>query len=100
MPAFHFDAITRTGETESGGLDAPSRAAALRQLRERGLHPVKLTEGSAATVAIAKAQKKRPANTRLNAQQLVVFTEELSELVDAGLQLEPALKIVESREEE
>ena len=100
MPAFHFDAISKTGETESGGLDAPSRAAALRQLRERGLHPVRLNEGTAGTASTPKTPKKRPGNSRLSAQQLVVFTEELSELIDAGLQLEPALKIVESREEE
>lgn len=37
---------------------------------------------------------------RLNRKQIILFTEELSDLLGAGLQLEPALKIMESREED
>lgn len=36
---------------------------------------------------------------RLKRQQIVMFTEELSDLLGAGVQLEPALKIMESRDE-
>ena len=36
---------------------------------------------------------------RLKKAQVVLFTEELSELLGAGLQLEPALRVMESREE-
>lgn len=36
---------------------------------------------------------------RLKRKEIVLFTEELSDLLAAGLQLEPALKVMESREE-
>jgi general secretion pathway protein F len=36
---------------------------------------------------------------RLSRKQVVLFTEEISDLLGAGLQLEPALKIMESRDE-
>jgi len=36
---------------------------------------------------------------RLSRKQVILFTEELSDLLSAGLQLEPALRIMESRDE-
>jgi type II secretory pathway component PulF len=38
-------------------------------------------------------------NIRLSGSQIILFTEEMSDLLDAGLQLEPALKVMESRNE-
>ncbi|MEO8204729.1 MAG: type II secretion system F family protein [Chthoniobacterales bacterium] len=100
MPAFYFEAIAREGKREEGSLDAPSRAAALRLLRERGLQATNLLENSNAAASSPKKGNKSASIRRLRAAELVVFTEELSELIDAGLQLEPALKIVENRKEE
>lgn len=100
MPEFQFDAIARNGTKESGTLDALSRAAALRILRERGLQPVRLIESANGGTTTSVAPVKKVSGNRLTTVQLVTFTEELSELIDAGLQLEPALKIVESRKEE
>lgn len=102
MPAFEFEAIARSGNRETGSLEALSRAAALRTLRERGLQPVQLNEAAGVIPKKVAADKNRAryANAKLTTVQLVTFTEELSELVDAGLQLEPALKIIESRKEE
>ncbi|MEO8377958.1 MAG: type II secretion system F family protein, partial [Candidatus Sumerlaeota bacterium] len=106
MPLFQYEAVARGGGKENGSLEAASRTAALRTLRERGLQPLRLNEDTGQPVAAspsagkAKAKPTRSRSTRLSSAQLVVFTEELSELIDAGLQLEPALKIVESRKEE
>ena len=36
---------------------------------------------------------------KLKKSEIVLFTEELSELLGAGLQLEPALRVMENREE-
>ena len=100
MPEFEFEAIARSGNKESGKLDALSRATALRILRERGLQPVRLVETATGGASVGAVAPKRTGSLRLSTVQLVTFTEELSELIDAGLQLEPALKIVESRKEE
>lgn len=100
MPAFQFEAVARGGGNQTGSIEAPSRAAALRLLRERGLQTLQLSEGGAAGVASGKTSQKAGAHeVKLNSAQLVIFTEELSELIDAGLQLEPALKIMEGRQE-
>ena len=49
------------------------------------------------------AQKLDPAipkgPIKLSRKQIILFTEELSDLLSAGLQLEPALRIMESRDE-
>lgn len=45
----------------------------------------------------AGAPPKGP--VRLSRKQVILFTEELSDLLSAGLQLEPALRIMESRDE-
>jgi general secretion pathway protein F len=53
----------------------------------------------------AKATKKPKADhvvsgsVRLSGKQIVAFTEEVSDLLGAGIQLEPALKIMEARDE-
>jgi type II secretory pathway component PulF len=52
--------------------------------------PAAKTEG-------AGALPKGP--VRLSRKQVILFTEELSDLLSAGLQLEPALRIMESRDE-
>lgn len=47
-----------------------------------------------------KAAKAPPVGpVKLTRNQVLLFTEELSDLLAAGLQLEPALKVMESREE-
>ena len=47
----------------------------------------------------AKQESLPTGPVRLKRQQIVMFTEELSDLLGAGVQLEPALKIMESRDE-
>jgi general secretion pathway protein F len=50
--------------------------------------------------AVAKADNSLPKGpVKLSRKQIIMFTEELSDLLSAGLQLEPALRIMESRDE-
>ena len=58
MPVFEFEAVARGGGNESGSLEAPSRTAALRTLRERGLQPLRLNEESATAKPLADAIPK------------------------------------------
>ena len=110
MPVFAYQAVGRDGQQSSGTLDARDRDDAFRQLGRRGLQPFKLEQGGAGSILktpTSKHQKASPATQqiqstdgiRLNTGQLVLFTEALSDLLSAGLQLEPALKIMESRGE-
>jgi type II secretory pathway component PulF len=101
MPFFLFRATDASGRQESGRIEALSSADAYRRLRERGLQP------SAVTPESGQEEKIHPPGAaavagdlpRLNTKQLLFFTEELAELLDAGLQLEGALKVIEQRQE-
>lgn len=114
MPAFRYRAIGKDGGPVSGSLEADNRATALRQLVRGGLQPLEVAEaavaaagargGAAAVSKSAKAAGKAGTKevdaskpVKLKAAELIVFTEELADLLEAGLPLEPALRSMEKR---
>jgi type II secretory pathway component PulF len=109
MPFFSFRALDAAGRTETGRLEALSGSDAYRKLRERGLQPVAVTPEGEVADNVKKTGKKSSeqgsavmsgaALPKLTSTQLLFFTEELAELLDAGLQLEGALKVIEQRQE-
>ncbi|MDA7506127.1 type II secretion system F family protein [Akkermansiaceae bacterium] len=115
MASFAYKALDGAGSIVTGELSAGDRGEALRQLGRKGLQPVKLTQDSAAPAAKpAKGGKPAPAAAKkttpdddpmpdgpvkLKRAEVVLFTEELSDMLAAGLQLEPALRAMENREE-
>jgi general secretion pathway protein F len=123
VPLFAYKALSSSGGVQTGEVDAADRPEALRLLDKRGLQPVSLKE-SAAKVAPAKKQAKEPAPAakaapkpaskagakesddkspegplKMKRAEVIMFTEELSDMLAAGLQLEPALKSMENRQE-
>ena len=110
MPQFTYEAVDPFGKESSGTLEAADRSAAVRTLTGKGLQPFKVTEsasgakGKAAaaaskTNAKAKESEVPTGPIKLSGAQVQMFTEELSELLDAGMRLEPALKILEGKGE-
>ncbi|MFA7344549.1 MAG: type II secretion system F family protein [Terrimicrobiaceae bacterium] len=98
MPDFSYRATEPGGGVSSGVISATTRAEAYRILRNKGLQPVSVGESGQA----ARPQKRKADEiglTRLSSAQLLYFTEELAELLEAGLQLEGALKVIEQRQE-
>lgn len=117
MPDFAYTALKRTGEKVNGSLTAPTRAHACQALEAKGLQPVSVNEDMTSAVS-PKAEKARKARAEAAANpgkkatvatgsdpmfltrgQLILFTEEVGDLLDAGLQLEQALGIMERRRE-
>ncbi len=118
MPLFVYKALAANGSVTTGEIDATDRPEALRVLDRKGLQPVNLKETTAAP-KMAKAGGKAKVEEmprfrgkvekdeapipegpiKLKRQEVVLFTEELSDMLGAGLQLEPALKSMESRQE-
>ena len=120
MPLYAYKALAANGSVTTGELDAADRPEALRMLDRKGLQPVNLKE-----TAVAVSAKKTSTNgkakageakhskdkseskdapipegpIKLKRAEVVLFTEELSDMLSAGLQLEPALKSMESRQE-
>lgn len=122
MPLFAYKALAATGAVTTGEIDAADRTEALRVLDKKGLQPINLIETAASGLAKkskgnAKSKDKAEENLRsksatgdadtaipdgpikLKRQEVVLFTEELSDMLSAGLQLEPALKSMENRQE-
>ena len=128
MAVFSYIALKSDGSQAKGDLNAGDRSEAFMLLDRKGLQPVSLNLKKDAPVetskseisvkkvngrnAASKAEKEAIATApkveeealptspiKLKRGQIVLFTEELSDLLAAGLQLEPALKIMESREE-
>ena len=118
MPVFAYKALATNGSVTTGEIDAADRPEALRMLDRKGLQPVNLRETSSAVPSRKPAGKSKeqemPRQTgkaeaaedaipegpiKLKRQEVVLFTEELSDMLSAGLQLEPALKSMENRQE-
>jgi type II secretory pathway component PulF len=107
MARFSYDAIDRRGARIQGELDAPSRGDAFRQLGSQRLQPLRLElaengnkNGSKNAHSRSAAESDPlPTNLRLSRSQVILFTDELSELLDAGLQIESALRVMADRKE-
>ena len=109
MPTFAYKALRVDGTQTSGELIAGDRHGAMDLLDRGGLQPLMLDlktdqakNGDSASNAKSKAKEDEIEITgpmRLKKAEIVLFTEELSELLGAGLQLEPALRVMENREE-
>ncbi len=100
MPTFIYDAVQRDGKRVRGELEAETKVEACEKLDVKKLQPLSLHLKGAASLGIDKLTSS-PAKKmgRLSRAQIILFTEEISDLLEAGLQLEPALKVMEQRQD-
>ena len=103
MARFVYEAMSRNGQRISGQMEAQSRAEAFRKLDRERLQPISLVQQDGNGVLPdqkRQVSEAKPAGPiRLSRAQIILFTEEMSDLLDAGLQLEPALRVMEERKE-
>jgi type II secretory pathway component PulF len=103
MALFAYNAVSREGTRVSGQVEAQSRTEAFRKLDRDHLQPISLEQQGSVETGAARhpsgGRTPETRNIRLSGSQIILFTEEMSDLLDAGLQLEPALKVMESRKE-
>ncbi len=111
MAVFAYQGTGERGERRTGELEASSRSEALRRLALDRIQPITLV-AKADEVSVGKKSPKTPAeaaiklrrstvsgNIRLSSSQIILFTDELADFLHSGLQLEPALQLMENREE-
>ena len=98
MPVFEYEALQAGGGKTSGELEASSRQEAFGKLRQQNLQPFKLAAKGAAAAAAAQGGEA-PATNVLTRPQVLLFTEELCELLEAGLKLDRALQVIEQRQD-
>jgi type II secretory pathway component PulF len=122
MPLFRYEAVSTSGQRSDGTLEAADRGEAVRKLARKGLQPFALKpegEFKASPKANGKTNKTEKSDSkvlappgkstkadkvaaagipvRLSKAQIIQFTEELCDLLTAGLQLESALHAMENR---
>jgi general secretion pathway protein F len=92
MPVYSFEAISSTGDTRKGVIEADSAKAARAQLRGQALVPLKVEAVSAqADAGSAASSASRLRRRVFSPTALTIWTRQLAGLVSAGLPLERAL---------
>lgn len=105
MPQFSYRARNAQGGLVEGVLDCADRAVAIRQIEQLHYIPVRIEPlGVTPQVVTRGATVARPAPTatptqrlRIPHAQLLIFTEQLGHLLQAGMTLDEGLGILEKR---
>jgi len=100
MPQFAYRARDAQGGLVEGVLDCPDRALAIRQIELQHCVPIRIevlgTEPK--VVSQAGALPEAPTkNLKIPHGQLLIFTEQLAHLLQAGMTLDEALSILKKR---
>src|SRR5437762_4286335 len=100
MPQFAYRARNSQGCLVEGVLDCADRSIAIRQIELQQCVPVRidLVGAEAKTKAVDAAPPPAPTqNLKIPHSQLLVFTEQLAHLLQAGMTLDEGLSILEKR---
>ncbi len=95
--SYKYTALDSSGNTVSGELVSASKANAMRQLLGDGYQPITVSQVNDGVKKSTRIDQNQP--IPLAARDVVAFTEELAELLGAGLPLEPALASMAQRDE-
>jgi len=100
MPQFAYRARNAQGSLVEGVLDCPDRAVAIRQIELQKCTPVRIElvgpePQTAQREGVAPASPTR--NLKIPHGQLLVFTEQLAHLLQAGMTLDEGLSVLEKR---
>lgn len=90
MSAWHYHALTKTGSTQKGVIEADSERQARQFLRDQGMIPIKIH-------TLAKQQSRN--KNHLSSQDLSLFTRQLATLLAAGIPVEESLSGVSEQSE-
>lgn len=92
MPKFQWQGVTRNGETRSGVMEAQSKEAVENRLRGDNITPksIRRSLGDLGQITIG---------TGVATKDILVFTRQLSTMIDAGLPLVQCLDILASQTE-
>ncbi|MDQ2918435.1 MAG: type II secretion system F family protein, partial [Verrucomicrobiota bacterium] len=101
MPEFSYRARNRQGALVEGVLNCADRSVAIRQIEQLQYIPIRIEAvGSAPQVVTGGAPVIMPAatqNLKIPHTQLLIFTEQLAHLLQAGMTLDEGLAVLEKR---
>ncbi|HTT99465.1 MAG TPA: type II secretion system F family protein [Rhizomicrobium sp.] len=93
MATFRYKAMTGAGAIVRGTLDATSEDAAVRQLRAQGHYPLSTAPAGSGTLS-DRLTGLLPGRRKVGLRTLSIATQELAELLGAGLELDRALGVL------
>ncbi len=100
MPQFSYRARNAQGGLVEGVLDCPDRSVAIRQIEQQHCIPIRIQalasdhkNGAIEPTALAPATQ----SLKVPHSQLLVFTEQLAHLLQAGMTLDEGLSILQKR---
>ena len=99
MPEFVWRAAQANGQLIEGRTEAAASAVVLRQLRERGLTPIRVDDAAALPASSSSSSGLRITKARVDkspvkAADILTLTTELSIMLRAGLALDNALRVL------
>jgi len=100
MPQFAYRARNAQGGLVEGVLDCTDRAVAIRQIELQHCVPIRIEMVGAQPKVVSQAGAAPEAptkNLKIPHGQLLIFTEQLAHLLQAGMTLDEALSILEKR---
>ncbi|PYL07079.1 MAG: hypothetical protein DME34_07620, partial [Verrucomicrobia bacterium] len=97
MPQFAYRARNAQGALVEGVLDCADRAVAIRQIEQQHCVPIRIEAVAAAPEAKVQRTAVAAHQLKISQNQLLVFTEQLAHLLEAGMTLDEGLSILEKR---
>jgi len=95
LPKFNYKAKKGLNETVSGSLEADNHDEALNKVTAQGLFPIEVNEVTApATKATGKTRRKKKISKKISQKEILTFTQKLTTLVRARVELLASLKIL------
>jgi len=96
MPEFRYIALDRTGKQVKGDLAGRDVADVAAKVRALGLFPVSVDGQGAAAARPATSSEETvaPSGKKVSRVLILLFTRELSDLIDAGLPIDRALSVL------
>ncbi len=102
MPQFNYKAMSKDGRKLEGGVEAADRRSALAAVEKLGYVPIAVVESAAKKAAkgVSPWKLKLSSKTRMKPMEVLLFTSELSDLLEAGMTLGAALNCLANQGEE
>jgi general secretion pathway protein F len=94
MSVFEYVALDEKGHQRKGFIDAPGVAAARQKLREENVYPVEINQAENRKENALSGALKINIWQRVSANDVSIFTRQLSTLLGAGMPLVPSLSIL------
>ena len=100
MPRYRYEAVDSSGEMLRDVVEAPSAEAAVERLRDQGLLPLTVTEVRGGIFSLGGGQPLFSQRRALGRKPLGLLTQQLANLLHAGMPLDRALTILISVSED